>query len=96
MNSSTTTLHANELAALPLCIFLLWRCIIKMLSNPCDKVSHRLFVLPTGGTGREYGGAALRLGGLVAPWRAAANRDGVNTAAIAVAGAVVAPLPSVP
>lgn len=69
-----------------------------MLTSRSAEVSgaHRLLRLPTGGTGGEYGGAALLVVRPVSPWRAAANGDGVNTAAIAVAGAVVAPSPSVP
>lgn len=58
--------------------------------------AHRVPCLPAGGSRGEYGGAALLVIWLASPRRAAANRDGVNTAAVAVAGAVVAPSPSVP
>lgn len=43
----------------------------------------------------EDGGAALQVLG-VTPRLSAAHRDGVDTAAVAVTGAVVSPLPSIP
>lgn len=44
----------------------------------------------------ENGGAALQVIWRASTWSAAADGDGVNAAAVAVAGAVVASAPSVP
>lgn len=59
-------------------------------------LAHRALGPPAGGGRGEYGGAALQVIWLASPRRAAANRYGVNTAAVAIAGAVVTPSPSVP
>lgn len=101
MNLSTATLHANKLTLLQMVVLYIStgrRCSFPIRTNVSDEVSraHRLLRLPTGGGGGEYGGAALQVLWLASPRRAAADGDGVNAAGIAVAGAVVAPSPSVP